>query len=58
MTAHDQGAEFSVDQATGMTIVRIVNRASGEVVRQIPTEEVVRIAQYFDSQSCCVDAEA
>ncbi len=36
--------EFSVDQATGVTIVRIYNSASGELVRQIPSEEIVRIA--------------
>jgi flagellar protein FlaG len=58
MSEHDQSAEFSVDQTTGMTIVKIVNKSTGEMVRQIPTEEVIRIAQYFDSQSCCVDAQA
>ena len=36
--------EFAVDQTTGMTIVRIYNSASGELVRQIPSEEIVRIA--------------
>lgn len=39
---HDM--KFNVDQSTGMTIVRIYNSASGELVRQIPSEEVVRIA--------------
>lgn len=39
---HDM--KFNVDKSTGMTIVRIYNSATGELVRQIPSEEVVRIA--------------
>jgi len=37
--------KFVVDKVTGKTIVRIYNRASGELVRQIPSEEIVRIAE-------------
>ena len=55
---HDQEARFSVDHDTGMTIVTIVNRASGELVRQIPTEEVVRIAQFLNAQSTFVNVKA
>ncbi len=36
---------FAVDNQTGITIVKIINKATGELVRQIPTEEVVHIAQ-------------
>ena len=36
---------FAIDHQTGITIVRVINRATGELVRQIPTEEVVHIAQ-------------
>ncbi|MGB8693960.1 MAG: flagellar protein FlaG [Steroidobacteraceae bacterium] len=39
------GFSFNFDRQTGMTIVRVINKATGELVRQIPTEEVVRIAQ-------------
>jgi flagellar protein FlaG len=39
---HDM--KFSFDEATGMTIVRIFNSATGELVRQIPNAEVVHIA--------------
>jgi flagellar protein FlaG len=55
---NDQEAHFMFDQSTGMTIVRIVNRASGELVRQIPTEEVVRIAQYLDARNVFLDVKA
>jgi flagellar protein FlaG len=36
---------FSFDKQSGMTIVKVFNSETGELVRQIPTEEVVRIAQ-------------
>jgi flagellar protein FlaG len=58
LRAHDQSLSFQVDKQTGMTIVHVYNDATGEIVRQIPTEEVVRIAQYFDEQHPIVDAKA
>ena len=39
------GFRFSFDKQSGMTIVRVINRATGELVRQIPSEEIVHIAQ-------------
>ena len=41
---------FNVDRQTGMTIVRVINRATGELVRQIPTEEIVHIAQLLKQE--------
>jgi len=55
---HDQEAHFSYDKGTGLTIVRIINRASGELVRQIPTEEVIRIAQFLNAQNAVLDVTA
>ena len=39
------GLQFEVDEDTDKLIVKVVDRASGEVIRQIPNEEVVRIAK-------------
>jgi len=36
--------KFTVDPASGKTIVRIYNTASGELLQQIPSEVIVRIA--------------
>ena len=36
---------FSVHESTGKTVVRVVRRSTGEVVRQIPTEEALAIAE-------------
>jgi flagellar protein FlaG len=37
--------EFSVDEDTGRTIITVLDSASGEVVRQIPPEEILAIAE-------------
>ena len=38
---------FSVDSTTGYHIVRVTNPETGDVVRQLPTEDLIRIAQSF-----------
>ena len=39
------GLRFEMDEDTDKLIVKVVDRESGEVIRQIPSEEVVRIAK-------------
>jgi len=41
---------FSVDDSSGRTIVRVVNSETEEVVRQIPSEEVLRISRNIQQQ--------
>jgi flagellar protein FlaG len=57
-SGHDM--KFMVDKVTGKTIVRIYNRASGELVRQVPSEEVVRIAELLrqETASSAIDVRA
>ncbi|MDD5247964.1 MAG: flagellar protein FlaG [Rhodocyclaceae bacterium] len=40
--------QFSVDSESGSTVVKIVDGQTGDVIRQIPSEEVIRIAQSID----------
>src|SRR5688572_6638464 len=40
--------QFSVDSATGRTIVSIIDAETNEIVRQIPTEEVMKLARALD----------
>lgn len=35
---------FSIDKATGQTIIRVSDRDTNEVIREIPPEEFLRIA--------------
>jgi flagellar protein FlaG len=39
---------FTVDEASGTRVVRVVDSATQEVIRQIPSEEVIRMAQVLD----------
>lgn len=36
---------FSVDEESGETVVKVMDHESGEVIRQIPSKEVLAIAQ-------------
>ncbi len=38
---------FSVDETTGYHVVRVVNPNTGELVRQLPSEELLKIARDF-----------
>jgi len=36
---------FSIDTTTGYHVVKVVNPATGEVIRQLPSPELLKIAQ-------------
>lgn len=48
MAASKTGLGFSVDKSLGRPVVTVRNTQTGEVVRQIPTEVVVRLAHSID----------
>jgi len=39
---------FSVDESSGIRVVKIVDRNSNEVIRQMPSEEAVALARALD----------
>ncbi|WP_313055532.1 flagellar protein FlaG [Stutzerimonas nitrititolerans] len=39
---------FDLDDSSGRMVVKVTDRASGEVVRQIPTEEALRLAENLE----------
>jgi len=41
---HNVGLQFSVFEETGQTVVRVVDKDTGELVRQIPTKELLELA--------------
>jgi flagellar protein FlaG len=45
---HDRGIRFSVDEETGKVVVRIVDSSTNEVVKQIPSDEILRMARNID----------
>jgi flagellar protein FlaG len=41
---------FERDDSSGRTIIRVLDPVSGEVIRQIPSEEVLKIAAFIEAQ--------
>lgn len=39
---------FSLDEDSGRVLLRIIDRETDEVIRQIPSEELIRIAKALD----------
>lgn len=39
---------FSIDKETGRTVVKVIDRATDEVIKQIPAEEMLAIAKVID----------
>ena len=45
LRSNNRALEFTVDADTGRTIVSVRDKETGELIRQIPGDEVLRIAQ-------------
>jgi len=39
---------FSVDEASGVRVVRIIDTTTKEIIRQFPSEEAIQLAQALD----------
>lgn len=48
MSTQARGLEFSVDSDSKRTIVKVVDRQTQELIRQIPTVETLEIARALD----------
>ncbi|NYE61348.1 flagellar protein FlaG [Duganella sp. 1224] len=48
--AQANNLEFSVDQDTKRTVVKVIDQNTKEVVRQFPTKEALAIAKAIDEQ--------
>lgn len=44
-----QGIEFSIDEDSQRTVVKVIDQETKEVLRQIPTREALELAKTFDS---------
>jgi flagellar protein FlaG len=53
-----RGLRFQVDEASGRTIITVINPLNGEVVRQIPPQEVLNIARELKATGVLVNATA
>jgi flagellar protein FlaG len=45
MLGQENVLTFRIDRAAGIAVVRIINRKTGELVQQIPNEDVLKMAE-------------
>ncbi|WP_313303793.1 flagellar protein FlaG [Stutzerimonas balearica] len=43
--------DFSVDEASGRVVVQVIDSESSTLIRQIPSEEVLKLAEHLDDFS-------
>jgi len=48
---NNYGIHFEMNDDAGRVVVKVISGDSGEVIRQIPSEEVIRIAQHLHEMS-------
>lgn len=59
MQSLQRNLNFSVDDSTGDVVVQVVDSDSGKVVRQIPSEDILRLAERLDEmRSLLFEAKA
>ena len=50
---------FSIHDTTGTTVVKVMDASTGELIRQMPTEDALRLAERLDEmRSLLFDARA
>ncbi len=42
------GLRFEIDEDTHRVVTKVIDKETGELIRQVPTEEVMRIARAID----------
>jgi flagellar protein FlaG len=54
----NRGLEFSVDKDSGRDVIKVIDKSSGDLVKQYPSEEVLTlVAKLSDSVGGFVDAK-
>ncbi len=48
---HQQHLAFSVDEGSGRSVIKVIDTASGDVIRQMPSESWLKLAQELARQA-------
>ena len=56
MSSRQRSLRFEVDAGSGRTVITVINDATKEIVRQIPPEELLHIAQNLEQIGLLIDA--
>ena len=58
MAAAQRNLSFRIDKGSGRTVITVVDAATKEVIRQIPSEEVLAVSRALESSGALLDAQA
>lgn len=58
MAASNRNLSFRVDEGSGRTVITVVDAATQEVIRQIPSEEVLAVSRALEVFGGVLDAQA
>jgi len=58
MAERQRNLSFRVDEASGRTVITVLHAKTSEVVRQIPSEEVLALARALEQARGLLDAHA
>jgi len=50
LSNENRNLNFSIDEESGRTVVQVRDTESGEVIKQIPPEEILKIARWITDQ--------
>jgi len=56
MAQRQRNLNFRVDEASGRTVITVLDATTKQIVRQIPAEEVLALAQAIEESTLLVDA--
>jgi len=48
---HQQHLSFSIDEGSGATVMKVVDTESGDIIRQMPSESWLKLAQELSASS-------
>jgi flagellar protein FlaG len=55
MTSKQRSLRFRVDEGSGRTIITVINKVTHEVIRQIPPEELLALADQLRDLGTLID---
>jgi len=58
MAAAQRNLSFRVDKRSGRTVITVVDASTHEVIRQIPSDEVLAVAEALEAAGGLLDARA
>lgn len=55
MTSKQRSLRFRVDEGSGRTVITVINKTTHEVIRQIPPEELLAVADQLGDLGALID---